>query len=417
MTFSEFSVYLPRSEKTGPLCDFGEASPATSRGFSRQRLPSILGTKEHCWIIAAVFTSAVLLLSCSTALVNENTLNIATTTDDLTTRQIIFNLVKIKQSAFALPSQVQITGGNVAALTSITPSVATVPLAPMIATTLSGSTTSATVTNSNAVTRPAATSGLSAIAQNTDTWDTTFLQDPEQLRRLQYLYQYGAHQIPLSNLLCTFPIPETTGQKPQSQQIKRRYVRVLNVGPTFASPCPSAAASNAVFLIGDDPDIAFLRYPNCILCAVPLAGWSDWFKQTVRTQRLKIYPNVYVGEPEQLSDKSEYVPTLINSDLLPNAVLMAPTTGKRSWVSSAQEQMIDWMSIVRDGGENIPNDAKRIGGLDGYSVYVYPVSPQGNEQSGDRHFSNFVLAILEALQEPRELQTVSPQPPPVVRTH
>ena len=81
MTSSELAIYVSSAAKTNPLHGFGRASRAASvsQRFSSQRLSSTWRRKEHCWAIAAVFTSAMLVLSCSTALVTENTLSVSTT--------------------------------------------------------------------------------------------------------------------------------------------------------------------------------------------------------------------------------------------------------------------------------------------------------------------------------------------------
>ena len=78
--------------------------------------------------------------------------------------------------------------------------------------------------------------------------------------------------------------------------------------------------------------------------------------------------------------------------------------------------MIDWLSVVKNGVDPIPDDAKRIGSSDGYTVYVHPVSVQDRHKNGDSHFSEFVLAIMAAVRQPQELQTVGATPPPVART-
>jgi hypothetical protein len=280
----------------------------------------------------------------------------------------------------------------------------------MIATTLGASNTSATVTNSNAVTRPAFAPNLSLTATNNDVWDTTFLQDPEQLRRLQNLYQYGAQQIPAESLLCNYPIPErlqnqqqqgSSSQK-QNQQAKRRYVRIVNVGSSYTSCIPGgpASSSNSIFLVGDDPDPAFLSYPNCIICAVPSKELSDFIKKSIKSLGLKIYKSTYTAEEEAFSDKFEYVPVILNPELKPNSELVADVqNGNRSWANPGlvEYRMIDWMSVVKNEVDPIPSDAKRIGSSAGYTVYIHPSAVNGECTSGDCHFSKFVLAVLAAV--------------------
>jgi hypothetical protein len=429
MIFSGVALrtYLPAT--IGSHHNFARVSLAAlaSPRFSSQKPPSTWRSKERSLVVSAVFFSAALLLSCSTALVTENTLDVATTTDDLYTRQIIFNLVKIKQNQYALPSQVQIPSGYVTATTTINPAVSA-PLAPMIATTIGSSNTSAAITDSTAVTRPAVAPSLSGTATNNDNWNTTFLQDPQQLRRLRLLYQYGAEQIGSEDLLCRYPVPE----KPQAQQgsqsqsksksqqqsggKKRRYVRVAGVrGGTIISCRPPNVA-----LVGDDPDPAFLNFPDCIICAFPNRHFDDLFKQNVKNKSVRIYKGAFVPEFEDYNDNFEYIEVVLNNRLAPNSLITSgASTGE--W-----NQKIDWLSILQNGVA-APTDAKRIGTSDGYTVYVHPLSIPNVATfsrfnvttpvafTGEEHFSEYVLAIMEALLQPAELQKTGATPPPIVQ--
>jgi PBP1b-binding outer membrane lipoprotein LpoB len=489
--------------------------------FSTQRLPLTRPTKEHCWLVAAIFASAMLVLSCSTALVTENMVDVATTTDDLTTRQIIFNLVKIKKNAWALPSQVQITAGQVSGTTTINPVVAPA-FFPSIATTIGTTSTSATVTNSTLTTRPATTTSLSATATDTDYWNTSFLQDPEQLRRLSLLYQYGAGQINAARLLCFYPIPEKsqnqknltldprklsdpilgsdyggivwatgstgpytyllsagslppglqldkntgaiTGQatgggaftitasdtlgatgsrtytvnlrdrngkpeptstpkapaepEPANQQANstKRYVRVGGQNETaFIVSC---RPSNMTLV--ENPDPAFLHFPECILCEIDDPALNLKLKITLKALLGKggkpaaIFKSSYALDQEAYNDQFTYVPVILNPRLLPNSVI---TSGASVYLPQTPipDLTIDWLSVVKDGVEPIRNDAKRIGGSDGYTVYVHPVTSD-ETISGEKHFSEFVLAILEAVRQPAELQTVGATPPALTQS-
>jgi hypothetical protein len=435
MTFSELTRHVSSLLMIGPLHElFVRTSVAASASprLPNRRLPSTCQSKEHCWASAVVFTSATLLLSCSTALVTENTLDVSTTTDDLTSRQIIFNLVKIKQNQYALPSQVQITSGSVDATTSITPSVSPA-FFPSRVNTIGTSSTSTTITGSNAVTRPATTTSLSGNVSSTDSWITSFLQDPQQLRRLSYLYQYGASQLSSADLLCRYPIPEQSKNQQQQNSIgqqpasgpKLRYVRVV------AQPGPNPYAlgiischpgSNVAVLVGNNPDPAFLHFPDCIICAIPDKRFDAIVKQTIKNSRMTISSDPYISATEDYNDTFEYVPVILNPGLAPNSQLLLgapPITSQASKFA----QKVDWLSIVKNGVDPIPNEAKRIGGSDGYTVYIHPLSvqsisprPQASPKTGDEHFSEFVLAIMEALRQPAELQTVGATPPPITQS-
>ena len=44
--------------------------------------------------------------------------------------------------------------------------------------------------------------------EDLENWNVAPVQDPEQLRRLQLLYRYGAGRITALDLLCLYPVPE-----------------------------------------------------------------------------------------------------------------------------------------------------------------------------------------------------------------
>jgi hypothetical protein len=235
---------------------------------------SLWGSNNQYQLVAAVVASALLLPSCSTPFLTENTLDVATTVNDLNTRQVLFNLVRTKQQQFALPSQVQITSGSVNVNSTFSPSLS-FPVTPSLSTSTAGTTTS---TSRSIV---GASGNVGGSVTDTDTWDTIFLQDPQQYRRLRLLYQYGAHQISWGDLACQYPIPELPAQ--QSTTPTRRYVRVLGQGAKEFIGCRPPN----VVLVGDNPDPAFLSFPNCIICAFPNASFDDAFKKY-----LKNHPNV-----------------------------------------------------------------------------------------------------------------------------
>jgi hypothetical protein len=280
------------------------------------------------------------------------------------------------------------------------------------------------------MTRPAMTLGVSGNVQNQDSWNATFIQDPEQLQRLRLLYQYGAHQISAFDLLCSYPVPQRANQQ-QANGVKRRYVRVV-VSGSRASSCHPEYGLNNAFLVGEDPDPAFLAYPNCIICAHASTEFDDLFKKIASAKGFKIWKGEYSGESEDFDDKNQYVGVVLNGDLWPNSVLrVIQVVEKTSWATIPRDesQMIDWMSVVKDGVDPIPDNAKRVGGSNGYTVYIHPLSiqplPTGAVPRGvpitkalpaDLHFSAFVLAIMESLQQPVELAKMGATPPPIVQS-
>ena len=273
-------------------------------------------------------------------------------------------------------------------------------------------TTSATpvVTDSSGVTRPATTTSLSATATNMDSWNASFLQDPEQLRRLSLLYQYGADQIGAGQLLCVYPVPEKpqTSSQGTSAVGKTRYVRVPGVsGSGVSNLC--ARGGTTLTLVGDDPDPAFLYFPDCIICAVQNPPLEADLKTTLKNTKT-IFKNSYLLDQELYSPNNTYVPVILNPALLPDSLSLGgfpPNTRQ-------PDQHIDWLSVVKDGVDPVPADAKRIGGSGRYTVYIHPGTSEIRVPP-ERHFSEFVLAILEAVQQPAELQKVGAAPSPITQ--
>jgi hypothetical protein len=357
----------------------------------------------YAWVGAAI-GAALLLVGCATQLVNSNVLDAASTTvDDLTVRQIVFNLARIKENQFALPSQVQITSGSISAGLSVSPSISP-PLSASISTSINRAAGVTTSTSRN-VDVPSVGASFGGSASTTDGWSINLIQDPEQLRRLRLLYQYGAHQISATDLLCQYPIPELLQDQSPRQ---RRYVR-------FTGDIINGCRPPDVVLV-DNPDPAFLGFPGCIICAFPDKNFSDLFAQKVRGH--KIYKSDFSPETEDYDKDFEYVQVALNNRLFPNSALpraRAATLG-----------MIDWLSVVREGVDPIPNNSRRIGSSNGYAVYVHPVLVQpaygypgyGREGpfTGDEHFAEFVLSIIEATLQPRQLDKIGPIAPPLTQS-
>jgi hypothetical protein len=172
----------------------------------------------HCrttLFVAIGFVIFASLSSCSTALLNTNTLDLATTIDDLAIRQVVFNLAKIKENEWAIPSQVQVSAGQVLARTNVTPTI-TAPLnsavtqttqvaSQVVAATRALTTTTTGIETANQTSN---TAGVSGTVEATENWNVVPVQDPDQLRRLRLVYQYGAGQISANDLLCWYPIPQ-----------------------------------------------------------------------------------------------------------------------------------------------------------------------------------------------------------------
>jgi hypothetical protein len=374
-----------------------------------------VGVWRAARLISCTSTVIALVSGCSTPLLNSNTLELAGTVDDITVRQVIFNLAKTAENAYALPAQVQIPSGQVSARTSIAPNIAT-PFDTALTSTsevisqvaASGGVTT-TAMNTGADQRVASTAGVSGLLQDTENWNVYPVQDPEQLRRLQLLYQYGAHQIDAGYVLCHYPIPELPERTTSTNSVRNpdapssarrmRYIR-----GEFPGACNNIALETIApvkwMFVGPSPDPAFLKPPSCILCAFP----NTKFQSTIK-EGDPIYPDRYSNVEVKKADprKYLYVPVVLNDFLIPGKPLQYDyhdyqhRTGK-----------IDWLYVLPDGGDRSPPEhAKRVGSSRGYTVYTID----------ERRFSEFVLAVVEATLQPHELEKQGAVPPPVVQTN
>jgi hypothetical protein len=353
------------------------------------------------------------LAGCTTQLLTSNTLDQASTVDDLAIRQIIFNLAKTKENQWAVPSQVWVSQGQVTTRSSITPSVND-PLTSSVTNTsqivsqvvaATGALTT-TATKTNASTRPNGTGTLSGVLEGQQNWQVVPLQDPQQLRRLQLLYQYGAGQATQNDLLCQYPIPEIPEKgastllsapdvptklkatKNTAAKKLKRYIR-----GNYRRACDNYLTRAKVdwTLAGGNPDPAFITpSAGCVLCTYHFRSFQGLLRRGD-----KIYINRFSEETVPFEpEKYDYYPVQVNSDLDPIGAGPSDVTGV------TKDGYIDWLFIVKDG-DRIPDKAMRIGSSNGFTVYT--TSPQG--------FSAFVLAITEATLQSPEIQKISTPPP------
>jgi hypothetical protein len=236
------------------------------------------------------------------------------------------------------------------------------------------------------------------------------VQDPDQLRRLRLLYQYGAQQITALEVLCHYPIPEipdkpeTTADakakdkpddadKDKNQKPKKVYIR----GERPYSCVDIATRPSALvkrMLIGPNPDPAFLKPPGCVLCAYPNKTFNARF-----LAHDKIYESTTSEDTVEVDPtKYEYVPVVLNDWLIP--------TGQR-YDYSHREGHINWLSVVKDDEGPPTKESIRVGSSHGYTVYT----------TNEKNFSEFVLAITEATLQSPELQKTAAPPPPTVQTN
>jgi hypothetical protein len=404
-------------------------------------------------LFGCVCISVALLLDCSGPFLNLHTLDLAATVDDVATRQVIFNLAKTAENQYALPSQVQITNGQVSMRTSVTPTV-TVPFNNAITSTsqvasqvvgASGALTT-TTTNIGANQRVDSTAGVSGVMEDLENWNIYPVIDPEQLRRLQVLYQYGAGYITAEDVLCLYPVPQlpekTQENKSDLQTLADAILRVKEKRdqdrnkPDTSKPDTSKPDANKPktdaekpklyirgefprscfnfakrpikrverMFVGLHPDPAFLKPPGCILCAFP----NEEFKATIQPGQI-IYPDRYSDLIETAdTDRYVYVPVVLNDELVPtnpDPEWRGPCT--RANYYKCRQGKIDWLFVVKDGQDSSSKNARRVGSSHGYTVYT----------TDDKKFSEFVLAVTEATLQPHEIEKQTATPPPVVQTN
>src|SRR5579871_5087015 len=69
------------------------------------------------------FALTFLVASCASSQINYNTLEIASTYDQLITKQVAYNLMKVYDDPYGLPALVKVTAQTTTAQNSITPSL------------------------------------------------------------------------------------------------------------------------------------------------------------------------------------------------------------------------------------------------------------------------------------------------------
>ncbi len=178
----------------------------------------------------------LLLAGCASAQLNYNAMDLATSSSDLISTQILSNLAKFRRFPFAIPSQVSIPSGSVTTTNSVTPTFgsplglqATTSVANTVAATLSGTTTHTALS-------PNGTFTLGASDQWSQNWSISPLQDPDQLRRLRAIYRFGAGLIDRAELACEYPLIQKAAGGGGSSQTVNVYVNGNKVKQEKADP-------------------------------------------------------------------------------------------------------------------------------------------------------------------------------------
>jgi hypothetical protein len=265
------------------------------------------------------------------------------------------------------------------------------------------------------------TATLGATIEDTSTWNVSPIQDPEQLKRLQLLYQYGAGKITASDLLCLYPIPEKPEagepakgdpkvKKPPSP--KKYYIRAQ-----YAETCKNVSGNTEFFaprmLLGTNPDIAFMLPPVCILCAYPTRQWESDFKQYCGKAHCHIYVDRNSDEQIGFDPKAHYIPVVLNDQLAPIGPDSCTGDGPGGGgpgpdggfhLEERSKLYIDWLFVDPLGP--LPEGRTLIGISGGYMVST----------TCYQNFSQFVLAIRGAELQSPLVEKVGASAPPVVQT-
>lgn len=233
---------------------------------------------------------------CSSTQVNYNTLEIASTYDQLMTKQVTFNLRKSIEDKYGLPAFVKITNQTATTLNSITPNF-TFPLSDQISRAVQATVAATGISNLSSRTSQVAgkTLGISAVDQWQQTYTLSPVTDTDQLRRLRTLFQYVVGHLSedgadaTKELESIYPIIVTTGgigtgtgasTTSLSVTVAGRPVTVLQTSVEARIP-PKTTYVRRTYLssptaeaIGTDPytwdlvspDLTFIRQPGCVLC-------------------------------------------------------------------------------------------------------------------------------------------------------
>ena len=148
--------------------------------------------------------SPIILASCAATELNQHTVEIASTVDDVYTRETLNNFSKFFDNYWAIPSQIILQGGIFQQLNSVTPAIS-VPITSQLAKTaqvVSGASTA--ITNTRVGTLSGSGLSLGATDAEQVNYNVAPLNDQTALRNQQALYQ---HAISTSDLTKTYNPP------------------------------------------------------------------------------------------------------------------------------------------------------------------------------------------------------------------
>jgi hypothetical protein len=286
----------------------------------------------------ALSASCIFVFGCVSDQLNYNTLDLAATVDSLMTRQVLLNLSRFIDDPTTLPSQITLAAGTASTTASFLPAAAGIPLANSTTTT---TTAAATVTRASAVSTGAAALTLGGSDSWTQNWTLDPVNDPEQLRRLRFLYRYAVRDPNLMSLLANrnfdfsavYPVQMTTASVQMPTPPRTHGVK---------SDTPQRSGTNTVTI----RDPTFLISPRCVICA---------------NNRIPTTRQIDISQPMKATDFH------INRML-----------------------QKDWL-LWSNGDQPIPADAIDLGAYGRHELYV---------RTGDLwRLSEFVLLVLDAITQ------------------
>jgi hypothetical protein len=269
---------------------------------------------------------ALLLCGCASAQLNYNTLDLASSTENLVTRQVLYNFANFLDNPAAIPAQVTISSGSATTSNSVTPTL-TAPISTGVTTArLFATAPTRTVTD-------ALTSNMLSVNAS-DSWNQSWafapITDPERMKRLQALYRYVVdwsdkgdsggkdfvnnfpriqRTISYSRPICLYGIddkkkkPVELGVKTNGAVDQTATVCATAVGTGAGA---SRGATTESFA-GQEDDPYYLRNQDCIVCggkegkhinknlAGPWLHWRDLTGPNLDTARLPQPGDISLG--------------------------------------------------------------------------------------------------------------------------
>jgi hypothetical protein len=234
---------------------------------------------------------SLLIAGCASTQINYDTLDIASTYDQLITKQVTFNIQKSLDNPNGIPAFVKVSNQTTTTQNTFTPTL-TLPLSSQISTVANVGATGLGTGGS----KTSQFAGKSLSLTGTDQWNQTYtltpVFDPDQLRRLRALYQYVTGKLSEQGadadkeLEALYPIIQTVGSgaanaatskttlsitvagKPisiaQSNDNVNTEKKTLYVRRTYRPPKNGLFNGYTWSLV--TPDVTFITQPGCILC-------------------------------------------------------------------------------------------------------------------------------------------------------